>query len=137
MPVRRGQPSDLALVAAIQDASPEAARWHVADYLQYDFLVSEHQEQLDGFAVWRTVAPGEHELLNLAVGPDRRRRGVGRSLIAALLAASPGTVFLEVRESNQIARRFYKSMGFHEVSVRHGYYESPPEAAIVMKFHPC
>jgi ribosomal-protein-alanine N-acetyltransferase len=46
-------------------------------------------------------------------------------------------VFLEVRESNQAARIFYKSMGFQEVGIRKEYYQAPLEAAIVMKFHSC
>jgi ribosomal protein S18 acetylase RimI-like enzyme len=48
-----------------------------------------------------------------------------------------GSVFLEVRESNGVAQEFYKSVGFKPHSKRHRYYESPPETAIVMKFHSC
>ncbi len=82
----------------------------------------------------RTVAEGETELLNLAVAPGFRRQGVGRKLVQSLLAEARGVVYLEVRESNRAAREFYNHMGFQEVSLRGGYYQEPPEAAIVMIF---
>jgi ribosomal-protein-alanine N-acetyltransferase len=135
--IRRGEPRDLHEVAAIQAESPEASSWEVSGYLQLDFQVADQGGRIAGFLVARTVAPDERELLNLAVACSERRRGVARELVKAFLDASPGAVFLEVRESNQAARDFYKSMGFHEVSLRRNYYQYPPEAAIVMKFHSC
>ena len=135
--IRRGAPGDLAQVAAIQAASPEAAQWDAAGYLLYDFHVSVRGIRMAGFLVSRTLVEGETELLNLAVAPEFRRQGVARKLVNSLLAASPGVVYLEVRESNRAARKFYNRMGFQEVSSRSGYYQAPPEAAIVMKFHSC
>ena len=135
--VRRGGPGDLAQVAGIQAASPEAAQWDVADYLRYGFRVSVCGIRVAGFLVSRTLAEGETELLNLAVSPGFRRQGVARKLVESLLAESPGAVYLEVRESNRAAREFYNHVGFQEVSSRPGYYQDPPEAAIVMKFHSC
>jgi ribosomal-protein-alanine N-acetyltransferase len=135
--IRRGGPRDLAQVAVIQAASPEASQWNAADYLHYDFRVSVCGIQVAGFLVSRALTEGETELLNLAVAPEFRRRGVARKLVESLLAESPGAVYLEVRESNRVARKFYNRMGFQEVSTRSGYYQAPPEAAIVMKFHSC
>ena len=135
--IRRGGPRDLAQVAVIQAASPEASQWNAADYLHYDFRVSVCGIQVAGFLVSRALTEGETELLNLAVAPEFRRRGVARKLVESLLAESPGVVYLEVRESNRVARKFYNRMGFQEVSTRSGYYQAPPEAAIVMKFHSC
>jgi ribosomal-protein-alanine N-acetyltransferase len=135
--IRRGAPGDLAQAATIQAASPEAAQWPVSDYLQYDFRVSVCRIRVAGFLVSRALTEGETELLNLAVAPEFRRRGVARMLVESLLAESPGVVYLEVRESNWAARKFYNRMGFQEVSSRLGYYQAPPEAAIVMKFHSC
>ena len=127
----------MAEVAAIQEASPEAARWNVSEYLQYHFWVAVHGNRIVGFLVSRNLAEGERELLNLAVAPEFRRQGVGHELLATLLAEAPGVIYLEVRASNQVARSIYKSKGFQEVGSRQGYYENPLEAAIVMKFHSC
>ena len=138
MPViRRAERGDLEAVAAIQSTSPEAAHWAVAEYMQYEFTVAIAEGAIAGFLVWRRLAEGECEVLNLVVAPRFRRSGIARKLLEPLLHVPDNQVFLEVRESNQAARIFYKSMGFQEVSTRREYYEFPSEAAIVMKFHSC
>jgi ribosomal-protein-alanine acetyltransferase len=135
--IRRGASGDLGEVQAIQEASPEAARWNVSEYLEHDFRVAILGERIAGFLVSREVAEDEREILNLAVAPEFRRQGVGRDLLAGLMAEARGTIFLEVRASNLAARNIYKSMGFQEVGNRPGYYQNPLEPAIVMKFHSC
>jgi ribosomal-protein-alanine N-acetyltransferase len=135
--VRPGGAADLEAVARIQEASPEAARWDPTSYLQYDFLVAIDEDRVTGFLVARRVAEGESEILNLAVHPAYRRRGIGRRLADEIALQHRSEVFLEVRESNANARGFYKALGFQEVSVRAKYYDNPPESAIVMKFHSC
>ena len=124
-------------MAALQSASPEAAHWVVADYLNYEFAVTVEGDEVAAFIVWRELGAGECEVLNLVVGAAFRRRGMARELMMRLLGERGRTVFLEVRESNETARNFYKSMEFKEVSIRNGYYENPSEAGIVMKFHSC
>ena len=139
-PIRPGREPDLPEVAAVQQASPEAAQWNVTDYLQYDFRVAEAGGRIAGFLVSRKLAEAESEVLNLAVAPGFRRQGIARELLQTFLRETPGVVYLEVRESNRIAREFYKSMGFKDFSYRGEYYESPgglAETAIVMKFHSC
>ena len=127
----------MSAIAAIQAASPEAAQWMPADYLAQRLMVAVSGGGVTGFAAARQVADGEFEILNLAVAPEFRRQGIARKLLEALFQDSHGTFFLEVRESNQAAQMCYKSLGFQLVGRRPGYYESPPEAAIVMKFHSC
>ena len=111
-------------------ASPEAAQWPVADYLEHSFHVAEDSGNVAGFAVWRGVGEGEWELLNLAVDPAFRRRGAGRRLVSALPA---GRVFIEVRASNAAAQALYAASGFTVIGRRRGYYQSPPEDGIVMQ----
>jgi ribosomal-protein-alanine N-acetyltransferase len=135
--IRRGGAGDLDAVAAIQQASPGAAGWNVADYLEQDFWVAVLENRVVGFLVARSVAADQREILNLAVAPDFRRRGVARALLDSTLQAFCGDVFLEVRESNGAAQEFYKSIGFKVLSKRFAYYDLPPETAIVMKFHSC
>ena len=135
--IRPGAASDIADVATIQAASPEAARWPPEDYLSFDFRVCILDDRIAGFAVSRITGPDERELLNLAVAPEFRRRGAGAGLVRSLITDAAISVFLEVRESNHAARVFYKTLGFQEVGLRREYYASPPESAIVMKFHSC
>ena len=135
--IRAGEPADLEAIAAIQAASPEAALWPPGDYLQYDLRVAVRERRVAGFLVTRRTAESEAEVLNLAVAPEFRRQGVARALMGAFLHVFRGDVFLEVRSSNSSAREFYKSLGFQELTLRKDYYGTPPEAAIVMKFHSC
>jgi ribosomal-protein-alanine N-acetyltransferase len=134
---RPGTVADLAEIAVIQAACPEAAQWRPEDYLSLDLRVVVLDRRIAGFAVSRVTAPGERELLNLAVGAEFRRRGVGAQLVRDLITEADISVFLEVRESNRGARLFYKALGFQEVGLRSTYYENPLESAIVMKFHSC
>ena len=139
--IRRGEAGDLEQVAAIQRACPEAADWDVADYLKYEFLVAVERigraTVIAGFLVWRTVAEDEREILNLAVAPEFRRKQVARGLRENFLRDFHGAVYLEVRESNAVAIKFYNSMEFKEFSYRKKYYAEPLDTAIVMKFHSC
>jgi ribosomal-protein-alanine N-acetyltransferase len=135
--IRRGDAGDLAVVARIQESSPEASQWEPRDYLAHDFAVAVCDDRVAGFAVARRVANAESEILNLAVDPAFRRRGIGRMLVDEIRLRHPGDIFLEVRESNQAARGFYERLGFQMVTVRPGYYERSREGAIVMKFHSC
>src|ERR1019366_1121172 len=75
--IRRGAPGDLAQVAAIQAASPEAAQWDAAGYLLYDFRVSVRRIRVAGFLVSGTLVEGETELLNLGVAPGIPPPGSG------------------------------------------------------------
>jgi ribosomal-protein-alanine N-acetyltransferase len=133
--IRAAGERDLVGIAEIQAAAPEASQWNPGDYLGYDCRVAEQAGRVVGFLVSRRLAGGESEILNLAVAPDARRQGIGRQLWAAYLAGNPGEVFLEVRESNEAARRFYERLGFELVTKRLQYYSNPAESAIVMKHY--
>ena len=132
--IRAARSEDLAAIAAIQAASPEAAQWNPADYLKHDCRVAEVTSCVAGFLVTRPVGPGEREILNIAVVPARRRQGIAKRLLEAEIAGSCGTWFLEVRESNSAAINLYKTLGFQPAGHRQDYYSDPTEAAIVMRF---
>ncbi len=133
--VRSGGEADLAAISQIQAASPEASQWDVPEYLKYDLTVAVCGSRVAGFAVARRLAEGESELLNLAVDPAFRRRGIARRLVRQLTSRHPGIVWLEVRESNATARNLYKSLGFREAGRRPDYYPGACESAIVMNVH--
>jgi len=99
-------------------------------------LVAEIDDELTGYSVmW--FAADEGELGDIAVLPERRGTGIGRAVLreSIVVAASRGTrwLYLEVRESNEVALRLYEKVGFSVVGVRKQYYTEPAEDAIVMK----
>jgi ribosomal-protein-alanine N-acetyltransferase len=135
--IRPATESDLDAIWRLQSACGQAAQWTPADYLVDQCHVATAGEEVAGFAVARQTAPDELEILNVAVEPRFRRRGLARKLIQALLDGHRGKVFLEVRQSNVAARKLYYSLGFEAIAVRESYYTNPGESAIVMKFHSC
>ena len=88
-----------------------------------------------GYAGSMTVLD-EGYIENIAVHPEFRRRGIGASLIQALiqqgLAEQLAFLTLEVRESNLPARKLYEKYGFSAVGIRKNYYDKPTENAILM-----
>jgi ribosomal-protein-alanine N-acetyltransferase len=97
---------------------------------------AEVESEIFGFLVARRVEV-EWELENIVVANGMRRRGTGTLLLTELIteahAAGGSAIFLEVRESNQDARAFYRKMDFEEAGVRNLYYASPPENAILCR----
>jgi ribosomal-protein-alanine N-acetyltransferase len=80
---------------------------------------------------------GEADVINLAVEPSRRRRGVGARLLGTAVAYCRGRgiplVWLRVRAGNRAARAFYRRCGFRAVGRFRGYYEAPREDAVLMR----
>ncbi len=80
------------------------------------------------------IAPEIH-LLNVAVSPAFRGRGLARRLISAMLGmgrkAGADTVFLEVRRGNMAALGLYRSFGFREAGIRPDYYEDGEDALMM------
>jgi ribosomal-protein-alanine N-acetyltransferase len=78
-----------------------------------------------GFAVSR-MAADEAEILSIAIAPGQRGRGLSRQLLLTHLGHLAGrgvrTVFLEVEENNQPARRLYDRAGFAIAGRRERYY---------------
>lgn len=99
-------------------------------------LVAVRGDVLEGYVIARAIA-GEAEILNLAVAPEVRGRGLGGRLLDAMLQhlrqAAVRQVYLEVRESNAAATGLYLSRGFEQVGRRARYYRRPEEDAIVLR----
>ncbi|MGH7246475.1 MAG: GNAT family N-acetyltransferase [Pseudomonadota bacterium] len=132
--LRAATAPDLDAIGRIQGASPEASQWEPFSYLAYDCCVAVHQDRVVGFVVTRQTAPEEREILNLAVDPGFRSRGIARRMVHSQLSTASGDWFLEVRQSNGAARNLFRQLGFQEVGARPEYYINPVEAAIVMRF---
>jgi ribosomal-protein-alanine N-acetyltransferase len=144
MIVRRFAQSDLAAILAVQSKCPEASQWREEDYskLAIDplgtLLVAEVSGRLAGFAAFHR-AFDEAEVLNLAVDPVHRRKGIARALLTAgieiLRAHEVERIFLEVRASNQAAIDFYSASGFRLQRKRRDYYNNPAEDALVLELN--
>jgi ribosomal-protein-alanine N-acetyltransferase len=139
--VRRLVSSDLSKILLLAKSCPEAAQWtpsefelHIEDVRGW---VIGDREIIFGFLAVRTIAIAqEMEILNLAVGPNWRRRGYASALLNTALSECRShdiqSVFLEVRESNQRAISFYKKHLFAFSGRRPSYYRNPEEAALTM-----
>lgn len=79
----------------------------------------------------------ELHVLNLAVSPDYRGRGLGKKLLVKVLetAYTRGARFatLEVRPSNYVAKKLYSTLGFEVVGLRKNYYRDNYENALVLE----
>ena len=71
-----------------------------------------------------------YEILAIATDEEYRNKGIAQELLDKIKTKD---IFLEVRESNQVAINFYKKNKFKEISVRKNYYSEPNENAIIMK----
>lgn len=97
-------------------------------------------DRLLGYALM-TMAVGEGHLLNLCIDPDRHGEGLGRAFMHFLLeqarAENLTIVLLEVRRSNAVALRLYRSLGFARIGIRRGYYPAAEgrEDAFVLSYN--
>lgn len=100
------------------------------------WLVAMDGETLMGYAGSQTVLD-ETDMMNLAVSPDYRRRGVAKALVAALsrelYERGSRSLALEVRASNEAAIALYASLGFRQVGRRPNYYFHPREDALILR----
>ncbi|MEJ2760695.1 MAG: ribosomal protein S18-alanine N-acetyltransferase [Gammaproteobacteria bacterium] len=132
---------DLTAVLAIEGAAYEFpwGRIIFRDCLRvgYSCWVMERDGVIDGYSIM-SVAVGECHILNLCVDPGSHGRGYGGVLLGFMLDIArkhqADTAFLEVRPSNEAAKRLYRQAGFDEVGLRRNYYPARfgREDAIIM-----
>ena len=91
------------------------------------------EEKVVGYIAFERILD-EGSIIELAVLPKYRKKGIGRKLVELMLTSVDGmmTVCLEVRASNNAAISLYKAIGFESISVRKGYYDDPREDAVIM-----
>jgi ribosomal-protein-alanine N-acetyltransferase len=96
-------------------------------------LAATVETELAGYLVCSRYDTVWH-VMNVAVDPDRRRRGIAIALIAALLEriGDDAQVTLEVRRSNGGAIALYERFGFKSAGVRPRYYADNGEDAVIM-----
>jgi ribosomal-protein-alanine N-acetyltransferase len=158
--LRLATPADIPAILALEQLCPSAAHWTELQYrnlLRNEILESishrialvveqaseepsatppQTQPTLLAFLVAHRIER-EWELENIAVAPAARRRGLATMLIQELFRRArennSNSIFLEVRESNQLAQALYEKLGFAKSGLRNGYYQSPPEDAILYR----
>jgi ribosomal-protein-alanine N-acetyltransferase len=92
-------------------------------------------DRLVGYLCMNLILDEGH-ILNLAVHPDFRRRGMATRLINEALTELKKKgcrfIYLEVRSSNIAAKQFYVQFGFRDAGLRKKYYANPVEDAVLM-----
>jgi len=138
--VRPLSTDDSAALVELERVCPEAAQWGEQGYQGIGQSVvqgwaAERAGHVMGFVIIRVVSD-EMEILNLAVEPAARRKGIASSLINKAIKRgrdlAAKRAYLEVRESNSIAKAFYARYGFRETARRKIYYSQPVEDAIIL-----
>jgi [ribosomal protein S18]-alanine N-acetyltransferase len=96
-------------------------------------LAAEVENELVGYLICSRYDTVWH-VMNIAVDPDRRRRGIASALIGALFerVGDDPQVTLEVRKSNTGALALYERFGFRSAGVRPRYYADNGEDAVIM-----
>lgn len=149
--IRRMTARDLRRVAALEAVCFGAEAWPLQSFKE--LLAAFAKAEPSRGEMWIAEDPGTGELLgyagvevsalwgemdviNIAVAPEHRRRGVGRALLGWIVRRcrreGVPLLWLRVRASNRTARRFYRRLGFRQRGRFDGYYQDPDEPAIIM-----
>ncbi|WP_054743493.1 ribosomal protein S18-alanine N-acetyltransferase [Cellulosilyticum ruminicola] len=116
--------------------SLDSLKKEIENKLAY-YVVVEEDGAVAGYGgLWGVL--GEGEVINIAVAIDYRGKGYGQLIMESLLDYSKEQGFeritLEVRYSNEVAKKLYIKNGFHQIAVRKNYYQKPTEDAIIMAY---
>ncbi|MCW6008808.1 ribosomal protein S18-alanine N-acetyltransferase [Micromonospora sp. CPCC 205371] len=110
--------------------------WNELANGHYYLVARGERGELVGYAGLAVQPPDEAWVQNIAVRRDVQRRGIGRTMLEALLreAARRGArkTLLEVAVDNAPAQKLYAEYGFEPVGVRRGYYQPSNTDALVM-----
>jgi ribosomal-protein-alanine N-acetyltransferase len=139
---RLSSAADLDGVLAIEQASfnnPTTRAWYEGELKRPDvcfiYVLRTADQPVAAFCAFWLVAEQAH-INNLAVLPELRGRGLGTQLLEVITheAAQLGAAVLtlEVRQSNDAARRLYERAGFYQDGVRKNYYTNPVEDALIL-----
>ena len=100
------------------------------------WLVAVEDGKVVGYIGSQSVL-GEADMMNVAVHPQHRRRGIAEALVNALSQnlkqRDNVCLTLEVRASNDPAIALYEKLGFTQVGLRKNYYRNPKEDALILR----
>ncbi len=131
----------VAAIAAIEKLcfcdpwSENSIAYELTSRLSY-WLVALEDGQVLGYIGSQSVL-GESDMMNVAVHPNYRRKGIAEDLVNALSADLKARdnvcLTLEVRASNAPAIALYEKLGFTQVGLRKNYYRNPKEDALILR----
>jgi ribosomal-protein-alanine N-acetyltransferase len=136
--IRKFKISDLATILGIEKEAFPKSPYSRFIFLYYasiypdNFLVYVYKDtetglnKIGGYIIFY---PHGH-IVSIAVDPAYRRRGIGTELVEEVLKRTKGTARVEVRKSNEVAKKFYTQLGFTVQTVIPKYYGD--EDALVM-----
>ena len=100
------------------------------------WLVAMEENAVAGYVGSQTVMD-ETDMMNVAVHPDYRRKGIAEALVISLVEAlrekGSHCLTLEVRASNAPAIGLYEKLGFRQIGLRKNYYHNPKEDALILR----
>ena len=141
--IRPAQRADLLAVVSIENESfPQPWPYDAFENFLDEpaFLVAECTGMITGYVVadvTQTVGPRLGHVKDLAVHPDRRGEGIGSALLSrslsVLAAYGADSVKLEVRQSNEGAKRLYREFGFDPLRLVPGYYQDDEDAIVMLR----
>jgi ribosomal-protein-alanine N-acetyltransferase len=139
--LRRLEPRDLDAVDEIERVSyptPWSRSMFAAELQKPTSLAIgawRDSSELVGYAIVSRYVDAWH-VMNVAVAPEFRRRGIARALLGRVFEMTAGDArrgyTLEVRVSNAAAIQLYERLGFEARGIRRGYYTDNREDALIM-----
>ena len=100
------------------------------------WLVAVEDDRVVGY-IGSQSSIDESDVMNVAVHPDYRRKGIAENLINHLVEELKNrgshALLLEVRASNAPAIALYEKLGFTQVGCRKNYYHNPREDALILR----
>jgi ribosomal-protein-alanine N-acetyltransferase len=140
--VRDMKPEDLDVIVELERVlfsppwSRESFEYELEQPYSESYVVVCGDRIVAYFMMWSLL--DEMHILNIAVIPEYRRKGIARWLLETFIEKSQQqqmrTVHLEVRDSNVSAVRLYEKIGFKTVGRRRNYYSDPTEDALLMSY---
>jgi len=98
---------------------------------EHKYLLAKDDDRVIGYIGIEKILDEEH-IINMAVHPDYRGKGIGKRLMQHVLNDEE-VFFLEVRASNETAKKIYEKYGFKVINVRKGYYADGEDAYVMRR----
>lgn len=141
MIIRQMKLEDVSSIAQLEKVcfsdpwSEKSIASEVENPLSY-WLVAEADGCVVGYVGSQAVLDAA-DMMNIAVAPDYRRRGIAEALVNELTnylrEHKVIALLLEVRVSNEHAIALYEKLGFEQVGRRRNYYHNPKEDALILR----